>query len=82
MKHLPIIIISFISLQLTAQTPYKIGDKVNEFDFKKILNYTAPSSSLNNLKSKLTVIDFFGTWCVPCVKALPNLFRLQNEFKK
>lgn len=81
MKHLPIIIISFISLQLTAQTPYKIGDKVNEFDFKKILNYTAPSSSLNNLKSKLTVIDFFGTWCVPCVKALPNLFRLQNEFK-
>jgi len=81
MKHLPIIIISFISLQLTAQTPYKIGDKVNEFDFKKILNYTAPSSSLNNLKGKLTVIDFFGTWCVPCVKALPNLSRLQNEFK-
>ena len=70
-----------MSLQLTAQPPYKMGDKVNEFEFKKILNYSFPSSSLNNLKGKLTVIDFFGTWCVPCVKALPNLSQLQNEFK-
>lgn len=81
MKHLLIIIIFFITLQLNAQTSYKVGDKVNEFDFKKILNHPSPSSSLNSLKGKLTVIDFFGTWCVPCVEALPNLSQLQNEFK-
>lgn len=64
-----------------AQSSYKIGDKVSEFNFQRILNYTSPSSSLNNLKYNLTIIDFFGTWCVPCVKALPNLSQLQNEFK-
>jgi thiol-disulfide isomerase/thioredoxin len=82
MKHLAIIIISFISLlNAKAQAPYKAGDIVSDVDFKKILNHTAPASSLKNLKSRLTLIDFFGTWCVPCVKALPNLTNLQNEFK-
>ena len=81
MKHLPIIIIFLTGLQCTAQMPYKTGDKVASFYFPKILNYSSSSASLNNLNGKLTVIDFFGTWCVPCVKALPNLSRLQNEFK-
>ncbi|MEO9099301.1 MAG: DUF547 domain-containing protein, partial [Ginsengibacter sp.] len=60
---------------------YKKGNTVADFQFTKILNYHSTAASLNDLKSQLTVIDFFGTWCVPCVRALPHLKELQNKFK-
>jgi len=31
--------------------------------------------------SSLTVIDFWATWCKPCLKALPELNRLSKEFE-
>ncbi len=60
---------------------YKTGDIVADFTFNKILNNPTSSSSLEHIKSELTVIDFFGTWCTPCIKALPHLNELQSKFK-
>ncbi len=38
--------------------------------------------SLDELKGeKLTVIDFWATWCKPCVSAIPKLNLLQKEFE-
>ena len=31
-------------------------------------------------RGKLILLDFWATWCVPCVKALPELARLQERF--
>lgn len=42
------------------------------------------NNNLVNLNSisgeKLTVIDFWATWCKPCVNALPKLSTLSEEF--
>jgi thiol-disulfide isomerase/thioredoxin len=39
--------------------------------------------SFNELKGrKLTVIDFWATWCVPCVQALPELNKLALEYRE
>jgi thiol-disulfide isomerase/thioredoxin len=70
-----------ISTFCQAQTGYKLSDYVNDIAVKKIINHSSKSSSLYNLKKRLTVIDFFGTWCVPCIKALPELENLKNNFK-
>lgn len=36
--------------------------------------------SFENLKGeKLTLIDFWATWCKPCVKAIPKLNEIYNE---
>ncbi len=64
-----------------AQDSYKKGDVVADFTFKKILNNPASSASLKTMQGGLTVIDFFGTWCIPCVRALPHLTALQAEYK-
>lgn len=37
----------------------------------------------NDLKgSKVTVIDFWATWCRPCVNSIPKLVKLSEEFAK
>jgi peroxiredoxin len=35
--------------------------------------------SLSALKGKRVVLDFWATWCPPCVKEIPHFVRLQNE---
>lgn len=72
---------SLIMFKAYSQQAYQKGDRVADFRFTNILNYSAVASSLNDLKHDLVVVDFFGTWCVPCVKALPHLEQLQKTFE-
>lgn len=38
--------------------------------------------SLDELEGeKLTIIDFWATWCKPCTKAMPKLNHIYNEYK-
>ena len=52
-----------------------------------VKNYTLQNSSnekvnLYDLKGeKLTVLDFWTTWCRPCKKAIPELNKIYEEFK-
>lgn len=66
---------------LSAQNSYEPGDQIDNFPVEKILNHSVSSTTFIDLKKDLTVIDFFGTWCVPCIKALPKLWALQQKFK-
>lgn len=61
-----------------AQSAYPEGKP--PLSFNKILNYSGPAASFNEIKKDITIIDFFGTWCVPCIKALPHLKEMQQQF--
>lgn len=37
--------------------------------------------SLSDFKGKYVVIDFWATWCPDCIKELPELKSIYNEFK-
>jgi len=32
-------------------------------------------------KGKVLLVNFWATWCIPCVKEFPDLVRLYNEYK-
>lgn len=56
---------------------------------KKVKNYTLIDTNNNKvyltdlLKSKkLTLIDFWGSWCIPCRNDSPNLIELNNKYSK
>ena len=65
-----------------SQNAYKTGDVVADLKIAKILNYTSASATLNKIHSTITIVDFFGTWCAPCIKALPELQAYKNKFKE
>lgn len=70
-----------VTMNARAQSGYAAGNVVKDFALKKMLRYSSPSSSFNAIKQKITIIDFFGTWCVPCIKALPHLTQLQQKYQ-
>ncbi len=37
--------------------------------------------SLKDYSGKYILFDFWGTWCTPCIKSIPDLKELYNEFK-
>ena len=81
MKLIFIIIFSGLCSAVKAQPGYAVNDITGNFSIANILNHSSVSSSFQQFKDRLLIVDFFGTWCVPCVRALPKLSALQEKYK-
>jgi len=38
-------------------------------------------ASLAQWKGKVLVVNFWATWCVPCLREVPDLLKLESEFE-
>ena len=41
---------------------------------------TARELSLESLRGKVVLLDFWGVWCSPCVKSIPDLHALMDRY--
>jgi thiol-disulfide isomerase/thioredoxin len=82
MKGNIIFILLFSFSAVKAQSGYAVNDLAGDFPIREILNHTSGSSTFLEWNDRLLVIDFFGTWCAPCVKALPKLTAFQQKYKQ
>ena len=76
---------AFSQLHLTeshkVQTQLKIGDKVPDLVIAKFINGPHTGMNLSDMyKGGGLIINFWATWCVPCVKELPVINALAGEF--
>lgn len=55
-----------------------IGTTLKELTITDYLQNKPADTNFNN---KFKVLEFWATWCRPCLKAVPHLNKLQNKFK-
>jgi peroxiredoxin len=77
---LTVFILSFAFLQpiFGQNIGTEIGDMAPEIRLPSLAGDTI---ALSSLKGKMVLIDFWATWCAPCVKEQPELSKLYNKFK-
>lgn len=60
----------------------KTGDQAPPLHFDAILQGPPPSNvNWQTLRGKVVVLDFWGTWCAPCVADLPRINDLIARYK-
>lgn len=62
-----------------SQPMPKIGDTAPEIAAMDWLNAGAPPA-LASLRGRVVLVEFWATWCGPCVQSIPHLNELQNKY--
>ena len=44
------------------------------------VRYESIGQALKDRKGKVILVDFWATWCVPCVAELPNVKKMQEKY--
>lgn len=60
----------------------KVGESAPDILFKNLTKYKKTEQQLSEFSEKLLIIDFWATWCSPCVNMLPRMDSLRKEFEE
>ena len=74
------IIVHVFTTSVIAQESL-IGQAAPELGIEKFLQAPEGEKSLSALKGNVVVLEFWATWCAPCIAAIPHLNQLNEEFR-
>lgn len=89
-KTMSIVVMAMLCLFFKAQSQntavdvtakgIQVGQKVPDVLLTKIHNYKAETAKLSDFKGKLLILDFWATWCSPCIAMRPKMEEMQRQF--
>ena len=57
-----------------------VGQRLSGMELEPLLNAEKPVS-LADVEGKVTLINYWGPWCPPCLMELPELVELEKEYR-
>ncbi|WP_428225178.1 TlpA family protein disulfide reductase [Flavobacterium sp.] len=77
-KVIFLILVIFLTGNLYSQDTLRIGDKAPKIN---ITDYILNAPKDKKIENKFIILEFWATWCAPCLGSVPHLNDLQNKFK-
>ncbi|TKC04217.1 TlpA family protein disulfide reductase [Pedobacter frigoris] len=59
-----------------------IGEKFPEYEFEELDNSEKPKIDGGTYKGKWMVLDFWSEWCGSCIRSMPKMTKIQEQFKE
>jgi thiol-disulfide isomerase/thioredoxin len=78
-------VITAKSMDNTELNPPPIPRKVRNFKLSDLEIYsvaTGEKLDLKNLDDKILFVNFWATWCQPCIREMPEIEKLKKELKR
>jgi len=63
-----------------AAQPVRVGQQFPDFEGEELL--TGKEIALKQFRGKVVLIDFWATWCAPCIREIPNVKKVYSEYHK
>lgn len=78
--------LTFVTLGLLSAQAFSLNvdDNVPSFSLPAIQNVgdsKKASASIHDYRGKVVYVDFWASWCAPCLKSLPILDGLRTKYK-
>ena len=74
-----VILIIFVSLHIVSSTNIFSQEKAPDFKLPDLKGRQVALSDM--LKKGPVIIDFWATWCKPCIKSLPKLQKIYEKYQ-
>ena len=81
MKIIPILFIFLLFIAWNMEASAELDTRVMAPDFNLKDISSGKMVTLTEHRGKIVLLDFWATWCVPCRKSIPELVRINDEYK-
>lgn len=76
------VVVSFIySVAIAQKIQLDVGDVMPDLSIPNLVNREKKSVTISEYKGKLLILDFWATWCAPCVAMMPKTATLEKKFE-
>jgi peroxiredoxin len=73
----PVVLLSLFVLGMAASPPL-VGGPAPAFNLKAV---DGQNIKMSDLKGQFVVLNFWATWCVPCIKEMPEFQKAHQSLK-
>jgi uncharacterized protein (TIGR03435 family) len=80
MKLLSIILALFLFSRTFSQPILQTGENFPNYLLRPVVNAPTRQIDVWDIKDKYIILNFWGTWCAPCIPEMDSLAKLQKKY--